>query len=173
MRKWHDEQWDIPFIYDYAIKCHVSYMNNKSAPIPEEARPEVERFLRRIGYRLVLRRLEHPATIAAGQVLPLTMEWENVGCAPPYRDYLLAARLQPAAGGEPVVLVTDTSAKGCLPGGHGMAVSVPLAQTTPAGECELSLALVDPVTHEPAIRLAIEGRAEDGWYPLSRLDIEQ
>jgi hypothetical protein len=29
------------------------------------------------------------------------------------------------------------------------------------------------VTHEPAIRLAIEGRAEDGWYPLSRLDIEQ
>ena len=46
MRKWVKEGWDVRAIYDYALSYHASYVNNKSAPIPEGTRSEVERLLR-------------------------------------------------------------------------------------------------------------------------------
>jgi hypothetical protein len=97
MRKWKQEGWDIRAIFDYALQYHGSYINNKSAPLPEGVRGEVERVLRRLGYRLVPRRLTHPASVTAGGTLRAEMEWENAGVAPPYRDDRLAFRLTPAA----------------------------------------------------------------------------
>jgi len=35
----------------------------------------------------------------------------------------------------------------------------------------LAVAVVDPATMEPAVRLAIEGADEHGWYPLSRIGV--
>ena len=67
MRKWKQEGWDIRFIFDYALRCHASYVNNKSAPIPDGTRPEIERLLRRLGYRLVIRSVEHAASASAGR----------------------------------------------------------------------------------------------------------
>jgi hypothetical protein len=77
--------WDIRFIFDYALRCHASYVNNKSAPIPEGTRQEIERFLRRLGYRTVIRSVEHAATASAGHATSIGIEWENTGVAPPYR----------------------------------------------------------------------------------------
>src|SRR5271157_4818945 len=56
MRKWVNEGWSLRYIFNYALALHASYINNKSAPLPsgEKVRPELERFLRRLGYRLVL-----------------------------------------------------------------------------------------------------------------------
>ena len=39
------------------------------------------------------------------------------------------------------------------------------------GRYDLAVAIVEPSTREPAIRLAVAGRAADGWYPLSRVDV--
>jgi hypothetical protein len=62
MRRWVKEDWPLRYIFNYALALHGSYLNNKSAPLPisDEVRPEIERFLRRLGYRLVLRELKHP-----------------------------------------------------------------------------------------------------------------
>ncbi len=173
MRKWKQEGWDIGYIFDYALKYHVSYLNNKSAPIPQGTRHEVERLLRKIGYRLVLRRLEHQKSAAPGSSLPISMVWENVGVAPPYRDYFLAFRLIDMATKKASTFVTDTSIKGWLPGKTPITASLKLPPDAPSTQYELALAIVDPDTKQPAIRLAIEGRAEDGWYPLSRIDVGQ
>jgi hypothetical protein len=40
------------------------------------------------------------------------------------------------------------------------------------GEYKLRLALLDPRTERPAIRLAIEGREEDGWYGVGEVRVE-
>ena len=39
------------------------------------------------------------------------------------------------------------------------------------GRYELALAVVEPETENPAVRLAITGRAKDGWYPLSAFEV--
>ncbi|OHB73865.1 MAG: hypothetical protein A2V70_11430 [Planctomycetes bacterium RBG_13_63_9] len=106
-----DECWSLRFIFNDALALHGSVINNKSAPLPvgKEVREEVERFLRRLGYRLVVRELRHPGQAKLGEKLALSMKWQNVGSAPCYKPYRLA------------------------------------------------------------YRLGIEGRGNDGWYPLSTL----
>ena len=44
MRKWVSEGWSLRYIFNYALACHASVINNKSAPLPEgeTVRPEIE-----------------------------------------------------------------------------------------------------------------------------------
>jgi len=172
MRKWASEKWDIRGIFEWALSVHASYINNKSAPIPEGFRGEVERVLRRLGYRLVLKRLAHPREVKRGEDFIVRMEWENAGVAPPYRDYFVALRLTPSSPGYPsVVSVGRPSVKGWMPGPIRTSAPVFVSPDAPAGRYILSLAVVDIKTGEPAVRLAIGGRGEDGWYPLSAITV--
>jgi hypothetical protein len=170
MRKWVAEGWDVRYIFDYALDYHASYVNNKSAPIPQGFRPEVERLIRKLGYRLVLRSVEHEGATRRGRGLVVKTEWENVGVAPPYHDHLLVFRLRDASGNGPVT-VTGTSLKGWLPGTKQVAETLRLPQDLPRGNYQLALAVVDPRTQRPAVRLAIEGRDAEGWYPLSQIEV--
>jgi hypothetical protein len=171
MRKWEEEGWDIRHIFDYALNYHVSYLNNKSARIPEGTYHEIERFLRKIGYRLVLRQMEHRKVTSCGSLFPVFMIWDNVGVAPPYRDYLLALRFSHSSSKEKLVLIGETSIKDWLPGEIEVTESFQLPGTLKTGRYQIAVAVIDPGTGEPIIRLAITGRAEDGWYPLSEVDV--
>ena len=173
MRKWKQEKWDIRFIFDYALRCHASYLNNKSAPIPDGTRTEIERFLRRIGYRLVIRSVEHAATVRAGSQTVVDIAWENVGVAPPYRDECIALRLQPLddTSTPPLLMVSDHSIHGWLPGKTNTALALRIPETTGPGRYALSIGIVDPHTQHPAVRLALQDRDADGWHPISRLEI--
>ena len=37
MRKWVSEGWSLRYIFNYALACHASVINNKSAPLPSRA----------------------------------------------------------------------------------------------------------------------------------------
>ncbi len=174
MRKWKEAGWDIRFIFDYALRCHASYVNNKSAPIPEGTRPEIERFLRRLGYRMVIRSVEHEAKPKVGATTTVSIQWENAGVAPPYRDYRLAIRLSPAdSKAEPTDHVTDTSIRGWLPGTHRTDSSLQLPARLAPGRYEVAMGVVDPRDRQPAVRLANAGRDAEGWYRVSDLEIVQ
>lgn len=196
MRRWVKEDWSLRFIFNYALACHGSYLNNKSQPLPEgqNVRPEVERFLRRLGYRLVLKELSHAPLARAGEALNLSMKWQNVGSAPCYRPYRLAYRLSGTSGeGKPhqmtipsqvavnqwmpgsIPLFTDEFFKEPpdLPLGEINMVNdtVQLPGDLPAGEYTLSIGIVNPPADKPVVKLAIEGRDAEGWYPLSRFTV--
>jgi hypothetical protein len=42
----------------------------------------------------------------------------------------------------------------------------------PAGTYVLSIAVVESGSVKPVVRLGIQGRATDGWYPLSTLTVK-
>jgi hypothetical protein len=194
MRRWVAERWPLRYIFNYALALHGSYFNNKSTTLPagENVRPEVERFLRRLGYRLVLKELRHAAQARPGARLELAMKWQNVGSAPCYRPYRVAFRLT-GDNGSSRVYVGSTIVSHFLPGSikvftddffkepkdlpAGEIVSVSDALVVPAdtrpGVYTLSVAVVDAVTATPAVRLAIEGRANDGWYPMSQIRVQK
>ena len=46
---------------------------------------------------------------------------------------------------------------------------MPMLADLAPGDYSLSIAAVGQKSEEPVVRLAIEGRADDGWYPLSRV----
>lgn len=175
MRKWQQEGWDLRAIFDYGLDLHASYLNNKSAPLPPGSRAEVERFLGKLGYRLVLRGVEHDAVATAGQPVQVRLDWANVGVAPPYRGDRIALRLRSTADPQapPLTLVSDTPVRGWLPGERTIDLALTIPADTAAGAYELAVGIVAAGTTTPAVRLAIAGRDATGWYPLSRIQVKR
>jgi len=171
MKRWAQEGWDIQQIFDWALAQHASGINNKSDALPEGTRPQVEACLRLLGYRFVVRSAEHPAEVERGGSLEVRMDWENIGVAPCYADYHPALALVDASGRRRTVAVGSAKAREWLPGKFRLAERLGIARELPPGEYGLHLAIVDPRTSEPAVRLAIAGRRDDGWYPISRLRV--
>ncbi|HRR57155.1 MAG TPA: DUF4832 domain-containing protein [Acidobacteriota bacterium] len=169
MEKWLEEGWDVDYIIDESLKWHISSFNAKSSPVPAEWKPQVERWLKRMGYRLVLRRFTYPRQVETNGKLSFTSWWENKGVAPCYKPFRLALRLR---GPESVaVFITDADIRRWLPGDavYDGAVFVPFG--TPPGEYDLDLAILKETSLEPAVRLAIAGRLVDGWYPLGKIQV--
>ena len=173
--------------------CMARSSTTSPARCPQaEIRPEVERFLRRLGYRLVLKELKHPASVRPDDNLQLTMKWQNVGSAPCYKPYRLAYRLANDQGYEKVFVGTVTVNK-WLPGSIELfteeffkepadlplgevvdvADSIQLPHDLSPGTYTLSIAVVGTEDTKPIVRLGIKGRSEDGWYPLSTVNISR
>lgn len=170
MQFWQDKGWDVKHILDFALKMHCSVVNNKSSAIPKDWWPAVNEFQKKMGYRLVLRRLEHPSAIGPGNELALSMAWENVGVAPLYREYPLAVQL---VAGEKVAAQAELHAnlKEWLPGEHQLSARVAIPADVTPGTYRIRLAFLDPRTKAPKLKLAIAGVDEEGWYWLSEVSV--
>ena len=166
---WKEKGWDVDYILDQALRWHVSSVNVKSSPIPVEWKNKFDEFQKRIGYRLVLRRFEYPRSAKSGAMIPVHMWWLNAGVAPPYREYTLALQFQSDKSSETTTLSADV--RKWLPGDAVVDQTVYVPVSLKSGDYQLRLALLDPRTRQPAIRLAIKGREADGWYNMGRINI--
>src|SRR5215831_15891152 len=81
--QWKRDHFDVKYILDQALRWHVTSVNLKSSPIPEDWKPVFADFQKKIGYRFLLRRLEYPKAVLAGSMMPIHMWWLNAGVAPP------------------------------------------------------------------------------------------
>jgi len=170
MKHWKEQGWDIDYIIDQSLKWHISTFNNKSSPVPEEWWPEVNRWLKCMGYRFVLRKFTYPKEVKQNGKLLFTSWWENKGVAPIYREYTLAIRLKGEKGSR--ILPTDANITLWLPGDiiYDNAVFVPLDM--PSGEYNLQIGIVDCQSRKPEVNLAVEGRDAEGWYSLGNIEIK-
>ena len=164
-KQWGYTDTQLQYIFDQALRWHASSINIKSTAIPEPWKPAFREFEKKVGYRFVLRRMEYPATAAAGSAMTVNMWWFNAGVAPIYGEYTLALRI----GGEVVRLPADI--RKWLPGDAVFDGPVQIPAGVKAGKQPVQVALLSPTTGQPAIRLAIAGRQADGWYDLGSIDI--
>ena len=187
-----EKGWPVRSIFNYGLALHGSSFNGKSAPLPDDAkfREELDRFLRRLGYRFVLKEITRPAQARAGESLNLSMQWQNVGSAPCYQPYRVAYRLTGPDGSQHVV-VGPTTVNTWLPGSielftadfpenvpdlppgesHEVRDSITLPADLAPGDYTLAIGVVGETSETPVVRLAIAGRDQDGWYPLKTLTI--
>ncbi len=70
----------------------------------------------------------------------------------------------------PLVLVSEDSIRGWLPGTRNSELSLKVPARVSKGRYQLAFGVVDPNSQVPVVRLAIEGRDAEGWYPLSRVE---
>ncbi len=169
MQHWKNKGWDVDYIIDQSLKWHISSFNGKSSAVPDEWWPQVNRWLKKMGYRFVLRKFTYPAAVRPQGKIAFTTWWENKGVAPIYKEFPLALRLKGTQRTE--VLLTDADIRTWLPGDnlYDNAVFVPAGM--PDGEYELAIGILDPQTRVPAVKLAITGVDADGWYPLGKIQI--
>ena len=144
MQHWKDAGWSLQYIADQAIKWHVSTFNNKSSAVPEAWWPQVNEWLRHMGYRFALRRFAFPATVGTARALTYESWWENKGNAPAYRAYAPAVQLHGNTGTWTVMLKGD--ARQWLPGDIVENGTATLPPDLPDGTYSIAIALVDPTT---------------------------
>jgi Domain of unknown function (DUF4832) len=187
-----EKRWPLRWIFNYGLALHGSYFNGKSAELPDDPhlRSELERFLRRLGYRLVLKEVTHSADVRSGATFEILTKWQNIGSAPCYRPYRVAYRFVGSDGYRKVIvgaatvnrwlpgsieLFTDEFFKEPkdLPPGpvNEVADHFRMPDDLPPGEYVMSIGVVEESTTQPVVRLGIAGRDRDGWYPLSRVKV--
>jgi hypothetical protein len=163
---WRQKNWDIDYILEQALRWHASSVNIKSSAIPPDWKEKFSEFEKKLGYRFVLRRMEFPKTTKAGRMMSVSMWWLNKGVAPVYADYTLAVEI----GG--VSIPTAAEVRKWLPGDAIYEGSVYVPDTLPPGNHRVRVALLDPRTGKPGVRLAIQGLEGDGWYGLGWMQVE-
>ncbi len=175
-QKWADEGYDVKFIINEALRWHCSVFNNKSSPIPPRWWGEMEEFIKKMGYRFVINYLTHPSVVKAGGVLSVETEWENLGVAPAYRNYLIAFKLIPVSRNLKSIEIKDPQYKvdirKWLPGIHPLSLDLEIPSSVKPGMYNLAVAVKDPYTLEVDVKLGIAGLDSDGWYNLSEIMIE-
>ena len=169
---WKDKGYgrnEVKYIFDQALKWHISSFNAKSSPVPPEWKDLVDYWLTKMGYRFVLRKFTYPGTVKQNGKLTFTSWWENKGVAPCFKDFVPALRLK--SENNEAILITDANIKMWIPGDiiFDDAVFVPV--DLPAGTYDIQIALVDRSKHKPGINLAIEGKGKDGWYQLGKIKV--
>lgn len=167
---WHQNKYELRPIFEQALRWHVSTINLKSTAIPEEWKKNFEEFQKKIGYRFALRRLEYPEKVKAGAMLPVKMWWFNAGVAPVYREYTLAVQFaSPDANAAERVPV---DVRKWMPGDAVYDGNLYVDHALKPGPYRLRVAMLDPRTGKPAIRLAMEGGQPDGWYDVGGIRVE-
>lgn len=160
--EWKRDHFDVNYILDQALRWHVTSVNLKSSPIPDEWKPVFDSFEKKMGYRLLLRRLEYPKAVAAGSMMPIHMWWLNLGVAPPYTSYPLAVQLRSAT--DSAVITVPVDVRKWLPGDAVFDGSLFIPENLKEGTYDFRVAMLDPRSGRPAVRFAIAGRDADGWY---------
>jgi Domain of unknown function (DUF4832)/Beta-galactosidase len=160
-------------VVDDAIAWHATFIQNKSNYIPANWIPEIERLVMKLGFRLVLRNLTFDEVVSAGSEIPITMKWENLGIAPPYRDHRIAFRLKDENGENHAVAITEMSIRRWLPGEKNITVNYNLPLDLQAGNYDLEMGIVFHSSIEHTIPIANKGKTSDGWYTLGNLNVSR
>src|SRR5205085_9140674 len=128
-------------------------------------------FQRRLGHRFAVRRAEWQDVVQAGQAIGLKTWWVNEGVAPIYRPFVLAFRFKSTRDSR--IVRTDADVRKWLPGDAVFEDPLFAPEDLSAGDYEIAVALLDPITLQPGILLGIEGRGSDGWYTLGKIRVGQ
>ena len=161
----------VEWVFNEGLKWHLSTFNAKSSPVPEAWSPLVNKWLNKMGYRFVVRKFEYPSVVQRQAPLPIQTRWENIGVAPIYREYIFAVRLRNSM--KTIILPTDAKLTEWLPGDilHYENLYIPF--DAPLGKYQLEVAIVSPASFEPRVKLAIEGKTDDGWYHIGEIEIKE
>ena len=162
---------EVRYIIDQSLKWHISTFNAKSSGVPPEWWPEINRWLKMMGYRYTLRRFSYPDAVRPHGKLGFRTWWENKGVAPVYHDYTVALRLRGEKRTE--VFYTDANMRTWLPGDIVYDSAIFLPVDMPEGEYNIELAVLNPRTLKPAIKLAIAGQRPDGWYTMGKINVKE
>ncbi len=162
-------KWSFDSAVNFMLKNHVTMINDNLGPVPPEVMPQLEKLARLAGYRFVLHEVIKPKTANAGESIPVTMEWENVGVGKLYTNYALTLQLRNAQHEVVATTVTATDPRDWLPGKFTVATSLQLPQNLTPGEYSLSLGVLDPAGKRPRLHLAMDAPESGGWYTVSKL----
>jgi hypothetical protein len=132
-------------------------------------RKAADSLVRRMGYQFRLTEIRHSAEIPAGGILNVAIAGLNEGVAPFYYAWPVELALIDESGKLAVRIPLRCDIRTWLPGRFELESHV--AVKANPGRFKLALGFIDPWTRRPAIRLANDLPAQDGWTVLSSVAV--
>jgi hypothetical protein len=142
------------------------------SPQSDEHRENLELLHKTLGYRFVLRKVEHVDSIQGGEELSVQIQVENKGVAPFYFEWPLVLYL--ITSEDSVVFQTDTGVniRNWLPGTHTETVAIQIPEEIDAQDYDVKLAIHDLKDNEPGILFANTRRDNEDRYLVSRINVQ-
>lgn len=125
-----------------------------------------------MGYNFVLEAVTHDGKAKAGDDLSIKMKWNNKGVAPFYYNWPLELSLINNQGEVAAKTLTSADITKWLPGETVTTQSLVIPKDLKEGEYTLCVAILDPQTGNPGIKLGIEGVRPDGRYVLNNITVD-
>lgn len=170
MNDWYLQGWDIDYIIDESLKWHISSYNSKGTTVPEEWRPSVERWVRRMGYRFELHQFCWESDPTAGGFWRVELLVLNTGVAPCYHNYAPVIRL--CGPNCTVDLPLDEDIRTWMPDEeHFVQQALRIPENLDVGEYEVRIGFPTGLPQRPALMLAIENAQVDGFYKMGCVHI--
>ena len=166
MNDWYLAGWNIYYIIEESLKWHISSYQSKQSAVPEAWKDKVADWIRKMGYRLELRRVY---ARAENGKLALKLLWCNTGSAPCYEYWPIVIRLRNGEREQRWTLEEDI--RQWLPG-EDQLVRAQLPLELPRGSYAFSLGIDTGVPELGMLCLAVEGREADGFYALGDIEAQ-
>ena len=163
------DQNEVAWILQDTKDWHTSLVSNKTASVPDNLLDNIKALCQKLGYHLTLRKITYPDAVEVNNNFNLVLNWENLGIAPPYRDYRVAIRVKDNQKRVSATVTTETTVKGLLPGITAVTVPCKLPATLALGTYQLEMTLLLNNTNDHITPIAIQGKTSDGWYPLGSI----
>jgi len=109
------ERFDINLIIDKANEWHTSSFNGKSSDVPAEWWPNVYKWMKMMGYRFSLSKIEYSDNVRKNGSINVKSTWHNLGVAPIYHSWYEVAYRLKGPGGE-YVFTSKADIREWMPG---------------------------------------------------------
>ncbi len=164
--EWYRHGWNIDDIIKFTLNCHVSTFNTKSFPIQWVLQEKIENWLKRMGYRFVIKEVEYSEETNINDNLSLKITVENVGVAPIYNKLPLKLVLE----NEEIAYEFNTGidVTGWLPGIYNETISFKLPKEIKGGMYLLKLSINDGKTF---VKFANENVCGDGSLYIGEINL--
>lgn len=162
MQHWMDMGWDVDYIIEQSLKWHITSFNAKSAPVPAAWMGKAGEWIKKMGYRYAVRRVDYPTLASGGDCLHLNFWIENRGVAPIYHKYPFILRLRGEKG--TFDFETDADITKWLPGDILWEGTITLPENIPAGTYILEAGIQK---NGEKIYLATDSPEQDGFNQIT------
>lgn len=161
---------DYPSFLRRLSACSVTYIAGvRCANLSAWEKLGMNGALARIGYRLWIREVSHPASVRAGYRLSVGLSFQNDGAQPFSRDWPFELSLL-QNGKVCFRAVTDLDLRTLAPGRTRTTVRVDVPGGL-TGRYQIAAAILDPVTLEPAVELPMRAPRADLRAILGELTV--
>ncbi len=134
----------------------------------------IDRVMATIGYRIYIDRVQMPRQVLYGKNLKITLTFSNSGIAPVYYNWPTRFYLFDEEGNTVATCQAEIDLRNILPGDlDEMTVRIPIDNLR-NGSYSIGIAIIDPMTGKPSIKLANENTRQDliqyiGFFEIRRL----
>jgi len=160
--------------YEFVRQTHWSFIGPAGGaifPQDETHRENLDRLHKTLGYRFVLKRVDHASSIGRGEDLSVEVELENKGIAPFYFPWPLMLYFMDSNGNVAHEVELGVDIRDWLPGLHVEIVTVSVPENIEAQTYNIFLGIPDPDFALPGILFANSEGDEEGKYLVGRLEV--